>query len=464
MQKAMTTGSPAKAIFAFTLPIFIGNVFQQFYSLADTVIVGKFLGDTALAAVGSTGTLGFLIFGLTSGMSIGFTVPTAQYFGAGDLKKMRRSFASALMLSAFITVLLTALGMSQMRNILDAMHTPEDIYEGAYDYIIVITGGIFAQVLYNLLSSILRALGNSKAALYFLILAAVLNIGLDLLCVITLNMGTAGAAYATVASQAVSGILCLVYIWKKVAILRLRRQDFKPDWRMMGNQFRIGLPMALQYSITAIGTTFVQISLNLLGDSSYIAGFTAGNKVENVVTQAFVALGTAAATYGAQNVGAGKYDRIRKGFRAAALMGAAYAVVMGAVTALFGKYLTYLFVEVGDNTAIVDYVNTYLVCVSLFFLPLMAVNLYRNGIQGMGYGFMPMMAGVAELLGRAIFASVGTRFDSYTLVCLASPAAWVLAGGLLLIMYYFIMRKHKGPDPEDAPAPLEETATLQPLR
>ena len=463
MQRAMTTGNPAKTIFAFTLPIFIGNVFQQFYSLADTVIVGKFLGDTALAAVGSTGTLCFLIYGLTSGMCIGFTVSTAQFFGAGDLKRMRRSFASALMLSAFVTALLTALGMAQMRNILDLMHTPEDIYKGAYDYIIVITGGIFAQVLYNLLSSILRALGNSKAALYFLILAALLNIGLDLLCVITLNMGTAGAAYATVVSQAVSGILCLVYIWKKVAILRLRRGDFKPDWRMMGTQFRIGLPMALQFSITAIGTTFVQVSLNLLGDSAYIAGFTAGNKVENVVTQAFVALGTAAATYGAQNVGAGKYNRIRRGFRAAALMGAAYAVVMGAVTALFGKYLTYLFVDVGDNTAIVGYVNTYLVCVSLFFLPLMAVNLYRNGIQGMGYGFMPMMAGVAELVGRAIFASVGTRFNSYTLVCLASPAAWILAGGLLLVMYYFIMRGHKGPDPEEEPELPQSRETFQSL-
>lgn len=463
MQRAMTTGNPAKTIFAFTLPIFIGNVFQQFYSLADTIIVGKFLGDTALAAVGSTGTLCFLIYGLTSGMSIGFTVSTAQFFGAGDLKRMRRSFASALMLSAFITVVLTALGMGGMRTILDLMHTPEDIYRGAYDYIIVITGGIFAQVLYNLLSSILRALGNSKAALYFLILAALLNIGLDLLCVITLNMGTAGAAYATVVSQAVSGILCLVYIWKKVAILRLHRQDFKPDWRMMANQFRIGLPMALQFSITAIGATFVQVSLNLLGDSAYIAGFTAGNKVENVVTQAFVALGTAAATYGAQNVGAGKYDRIRKGFRAAALMGAAYSVVAGILTAMFGKYMTYLFVKV-ENPAIVDYVNTYLVCVTSFFLPLMVVNLYRNGIQGMGYGFMPMMAGVAELVGRSIFASIGSRYMSYTLVCLASPAAWVLAAVLLLVMYYFIMRKHKGPDPEDVPEAPEHVQTLQPLQ
>ena len=442
MERDMTTGSPAKTILRFAMPIFIGNVFQQFYNLADTVIVGKILGEDALAAVGATGTLCFLLFGLVSGMAIGFTVPTAQYFGAGDLSKMRRTVASAAVLSGIVTVVFTLLSVLGMRSILTVMQTPANIFEDAYAYVIVICWGLIAQVLYNLLASVLRALGNSKAALYFLIVAALLNIGLDVVCVMFLHMGTAGAALATVVSQGISGLACLVYIWKKVPILHLHREDFRLSGNMVANQFRIGLPMALQYSITAIGGTMVQVSLNKLGDSIYIAAFTAGSKVENIVTQAFVALGTAVATFAAQNTGARKFDRIRQGFRASTLMGCVYSVIAGVLTIFFGKYLTYLFVEV-ENPAIVDYVGTYLTCVAVFFIPLMLVLLYRNGIQGMGYGFMPMMAGVAELVGRAAFASVGSRMNSYAVVCLASPAAWILAAILLLAVYFWVMAKHK---------------------
>lgn len=442
MERDMTTGNPAKTILRFALPIFIGNVFQQFYNLADTVIVGKILGEDALAAVGATGTLSFLLFGLVSGMAIGFTVPTAQYFGAGDLTKMRQSVASAIVLSGAVTVVFTLLSTLGMRWLLGAMQTPANIFEDAYAYIIVICWGLAAQVLYNLLASVLQALGNSKAALYFLIIAAVLNIGLDVVCVMYLHMGTAGAAFATVISQGISGLACLIYIWKKVAVLRLHRSDFRLSGSMAAHQFRIGLPMALQFSITAIGGTLVQVSLNKLGDSIYIAAFTAGTKIENIVTQAFVALGTAAATFAAQNTGAGKFDRIRQGFRASTVMGCVYSVAAGLLTIFLGKYLTYLFVEV-ENPAIVDYVGTYLTCVAVFFIPLMLVLLYRNGIQGMGYGFMPMMAGVAELLGRGIFASIGSGMHSYTVVCLASPAAWILAAALLLAVYFRIMAKHR---------------------
>lgn len=449
MQRDMTRGNPTKAILQFTIPIFIGNVFQQFYSLADTVIVGKALGEDALAAVGSTGTIMFLLFGLVAGMSIGFTVLTAQHFGAGDLDRMRRSVTSAWLLSGAITLLLTVGTMLGMKPLLTAMKTPANIFDDAYRYIIVICGGIFAQVLYNLLSSILRALGNSKASLYFLILAALLNIVLDLVFVLGLSMGTAGAAYATVISQGISGLLCLVYIQKKVPILRLRRADWKPDLQLMWNQLRVGCPMALQYSITAIGTTLVQVSLNKLGASVYIAAFTAASKIEQVVHQAYVALGTAIATYTAQNTGAGKFQRIRQGFRASARIGCIYSVVMGTVTAFLGKYMTYLFVTV-DDPAIVEYVGTYLICVTSFFIPLMAVNLYRNGLQGMGYGLLPMTAGIAELVGRGSLAAAATRAHSYLLVCLASPVAWVLASGLLLMMYFYIMKQHLQPQPAQA--------------
>lgn len=437
LQKDMTAGKPGKIILDFTIPIFIGNVFQQFYSMADTVIVGKFVGTKALAAVGSTGTIVFLIIGFVMGMTAGFTVLTAQKFGAGDLKAMRQTVGSAAVLSIIVSAVLTVASMIGMRSLLTFMHTPVDIFEDAYAYIMIICAGIFAQMLYNLLASILRALGNSKIPLYFLILAALLNIVLDLVFIIVFQMGAPGAAYATVISQGISGLLCLIYIVKKVPILRLEREDWKPKGHLLRIQLAVGFPMALQYSITAIGTMMVQTSLNLLG-STQVAAFTAASKIEQIVTQAYVALGTTMATYCAQNMGAGKVSRIRQGFKSATIMGSVYSVAVAALIMTVGKYMTYLFLS-GDLTEIMKSVDIYLKCVGIFFIPLTIVNLYRNGIQGMGYGLLPMMAGVAELVGRGVVAVIAAGQKSYVGVCLASPAAWVLAGGLLIAMYYYIM-------------------------
>lgn len=436
----MTTGSPAKVIFNFTVPIFLGNLFQQFYSMADTVIVGKFVGTKALAAVGSTGTIMFLIIISLIGLTAGFTVMTAQRFGAGDMTGMRKTVAMAGVLSAVISAIVTVISMVFMRRLLVLMNTPEDIFADAYHYIMIICAGIVAQVLYNLLSSILRALGNSKTPLYFLILAAMLNIILDLVFIIVFHMGAAGAAYATVISQGISGILCLVYIVKKVPVLRMCRDDWRMDWKIARFQLAVGLPMAFQYSITAIGTMMVQSALNVLG-STMVAAFTAASKIEQLVSQAFVALGTTLATYSAQNMGAGKVKRIRQGFRSATLISFAYAIVTGALIATVGKYLTILFLS-GDLTEILGAVDVYLKCAGIFFIPLAVVNLYRNGIQGMGFGILPMMAGIAELIGRGVTAVVAARYKSYFGICMASPAAWILAGGLLIVMYFYIMN-HK---------------------
>lgn len=437
-QKDMTTGNPGKIIFEFTLPVFIGNVFQQFYNMVDAMIVGKFVGTSALAAVGSTGMIMFLILGFVLGMTAGVTVLTAQKFGFGDMEAMRQTVGSAVILSVVMSVILTALSMTFMKSLLRFMQTPQDIFEDAYVYIMVICAGIFAQMLYNLLASILRALGNSRVPLYFLILAALLNIVLDLFFIIVLKMGTAGAAWATVTAQGVSGLLCLVYIVKKVPVLHLKKDDFRPNPRLLWRQFGIGFPMALQYSITAIGGMMVQTSLNMLG-SVQVAAFTAAGKIEQIANQAYVAMGTAIATYSAQNIGAGNVKRIRQGFRATTIMGCAYSVVIGVIIAFAGKYMTYLFVS-ENVTVIMGLVDTYLKCTVLFLVPLMIVNVYRNGIQGMGYGILPMMAGVAELIGRGVVAVIAAGKRSYVGVCLASPAAWVLAGGLLLIMYFYIMK------------------------
>ena len=436
-QNDRTVGNPMKIIFGFTLPIFIGNVFQQFYNMADAVIVGKFVGNKALAAVGSTGTIMFLIYGFVVGMTAGFTVLTAQKFGAGDMKGMRKTVAGAGILSFVVGALLTILFMVFMKPLLILMNTPSDIFADAYSYIMIVSGGILAQMLYNLLSSILRALGNSKLPLVFLIISALLNIVLDLVFIVGFGMGAKGAAVATVIAQGVSGILCLFYIIAKIPILHLKREDLDVGSTIYKNQLRIGVPMALQYSITAIGTMMVQSSLNILG-STLVAAYTAAGKIEQVVTQAYVAMGTTMATYAAQNMGAGSVKRIREGFKACTVIGVVYSFVAAGFIMTVGKYMTYLFVS-EDVDIIMNSVDIYLKCIGIFFIPLAVVNIYRNGIQGLGYGLLPMMAGVAELIGRGVVAVIAGAKRSYPGVCLAGPAAWVLAGGLLIVMYYFIM-------------------------
>ena len=438
-QNDMTVGNPMKLILGFTMPIFIGNVFQQFYNMADAIIVGKFVGNQALAAVGSTGTIMFLIYGFVVGMTAGFTVLTAQKFGAGDMKGMRKTVAGAGILSLLVGLILTFLFMAFMKPLLILMNTPSDIFADAYAYIMIISGGILAQMLYNLLSSILRALGNSKLPLIFLIISAVLNIVLDLLLIVGFHMGAKGAAIATVIAQGISGLLCLFYIIARIPELHLKREDLAVGASIYKKQLGIGIPMALQYSITAIGTMMVQSSLNILG-STLVAAYTAAGKIEQVVTQAYVAMGTTMATYGAQNMGAGNIKRIREGFKASTIIGVVYSFVAAGFIMTLGKFMTYLFVS-EDISLIMNSVDIYLKCIGFFFIPLTIVNVYRNGIQGLGYGLLPMMAGVAELVGRGVVAVIAGKMRSYTGVCLAGPAAWVLAAALLLIMYFHIMKQ-----------------------
>lgn len=439
MEKDMTVGKPASVIINFTIPILIGNIFQQFYNMADAIIVGRCVGNRALAAVGSTGTFMFLIYGLVTGMTVGFTVSTAQRFGAGDMDGMRKSVASAIKLAAIVTALMTAVTMIFMRPMLRLMNTPSDIFDDAYSYIMIICAGIAAQVLYNMLSAILRALGNSKTPLYFLILSALLNIGLDLVFIKVFRMGAAGAAYATVISQLIAGIASFIYIITKVPLLHLKKEDWAYDRVLVGNQLKVGFPMALQYSITAIGTTMVQAALNKLG-STAVASYTAAGKIEQIAGQAYVAIGTTMATYCAQNRGAGRIDRIKEGFKSATCMGFIYSIIAGALIFFFGKYMTYLFVS-EDISEVIGYVDTYLKCISLFFIPLTIVNVHRNGIQGMGFGVLPMMAGVAELIGRGVASVVAAHYRSYIGICMGGPAAWVLAAALLIWMYHMVIRK-----------------------
>ena len=441
MTKDMTNGSPMKLILGFSIPLLFGYLFQQFYNLVDTLIVGRFLGVDALAAVGSTGSLNFLIIGFCMGVCNGFAIPLAHKFGAGDYKGMRGFMMNAIYLSAIFAVVMTIVTVIFCMPILELMRTPENIIDGAYRYIVIIFWGIPVTYLYNLVSGIIRSMGDSRTPVVFLVIAAVINIGLDLFFIVVLGTGVEGAAWATVISQLISGVGCLIYSIRHFEILHPEKEEMQVNKTYMMTLCGMGVPMGLQYSITAIGTMMVQSALNILG-SYAVAAFTAGNKIENIFTQAYVAIGTTMATYNAQNIGARKLDRVRQGFNSAHIIGITYAIVTGVIIFFFGKYLSYLFIS--DNAAeVIPMVDTYVKCVAVFFIPLHFVNALRNGIQGMGYGLLPMLAGVAELAGRGITAMAAAAHKSYFGACMASPMAWVLAGGLLIVMYFYVMKDMK---------------------
>ena len=439
--KDLTQGNVAKLLLFFAFPTLLSNVFQQFYNLADTAIAGHILGDNALVAIGASSTVNSLVLSFAWGLNGGFGIIIAQCFGAKDFKKLKKSVAISLSINVLFSLIVCIFSIFMSRPMLQALNTPAARLNEANSYISVILVFIIVPMLYNLEAVILRSLGDSKTPLYFLILAALLNVALDLLFIIVFHMGVAGAAWATITAQGVSGLLCLVYIIKCVPELRLKREDWKFRPQIAKNEIVVGIPMGLQYSITAIGTMMVQSALNILG-SYAVAAFTAGNKIENIFTQAYVAIGTTMATYNAQNIGASKLERVRQGFNCAHIIGIIYAIVTGVIIFFFGKYLSYLFIS--DNaTEVIPMVDTYVKCVAVFFIPLHFVNALRNGIQGMGYGLLPMLAGVAELAGRGITAMIAAAHKSYFGACMASPMAWVLAGSLLIGMYFYVMKDMK---------------------
>ena len=434
----MTHGSPLKLILGFAVPMAIGNIFQQLYSMADTIIVGKFVGVDALAAVGSTGSLNFLILGFVLGICGGFTIPISQCFGAEDMKGMRRCVANAVYLSAAITGFLTVITLLFTRQFLQWMRTPEDIFQGAYDYIIVIFGGMFATMLYNLLSGFLRALGDSRTPLLFLIVSSVVNIILDLVFILVFHTGVAGAAWATVISQVVSGVLCFWFIVKRFPVLHLDRDDMKVDTKAMARLAKTGIPMALQFSITAVGSIVIQTAVNTLG-SAVVAAITAAGKVQNLVTQPMDSLGATAATYCGQNLGAKRIDRLHEGFRKFVTVATIYSVFCMAVVMLFGSTISLLFVDKSE-TVILGLIKQYLIWNGSFFIPLSLIFIFRNGLQGMGFGISAMLAGICEMVARSGVDFILVEPLGFTGACLSNPAAWVAADLLLIPMYFHVMK------------------------
>lgn len=439
MTKDMTTGNPVKLILYFSIPLLIGNIFQQFYSMVDTIIVGRYLGVKSLAAVGSTGSINFLVIGFVLGLSSGFSVLVSQRFGANDEEGVKKAVASAIVLSTIATIILTIFGVFAAKPMLNLLNTPDDIIDIAHSYIVIILGGVFATFLYNMISSILRALGDSKTPLYFLIVSSILNIVLDLVFIINFSMGVAGAAYATIISQGVSGFLCLVYTAKKFPILRMNKSHFKFDSEYIKQHLIIGIPMALQFSITSIGVAIIQGAVNSFG-SVVVAAFTAASRVEQLMMQPSITFGITMATYSAQNLGAGNIARIREGVKQCTKINILIAILSGVILVSFGPFFVNLFMPESDAN-VMAYSMKYLTISAMFFIPLSLIFIYRNTLQGMGYTFMPMMAGFGELVARTIVAFTLPGIIGYVGVCLASPVAWFAAAIPLILDYMSKMKK-----------------------
>ncbi len=433
MTRDLTTGSPMRLIIGFALPTLFGMLFQQLYNMVDAMIVGKLLGSAALAAVGSTGSVNFFVIGFCMGVCNGFAIPVAQRMGAGEPSKMRRYVANAAWLSVLFAVVLTVATGLLCRQILTVMLTPADIFANAYAYIFVIFMGIPATFLYNLLAGVIRSLGDSKTPVYFLALSSVLNILLDFALILGFQAGVAGAAIATVASQGVSGIACLLYMRKKYPILHMTKEERRLDLHACGVLCAMGIPMGLQYSITAIGSIVLQSSVNALG-SLYVAAVAAGGKVYQLLACPFDAMGATMATYCGQNVGACRLDRLSRGIRACALLGLGYSVVAFCAMLRFAPQCALLFLDSRelDAALLTQLTSRYILIQSAFFFPLALVNIVRFSIQGMGFSPFAILAGVLEMAARTGVGMILVPAFGYTAACFASPAAWVCADLFLI--------------------------------
>ena len=439
MAKNMTEGNPLKIILLFSVPVLLGNLFQQFYNMVDTIIVGQYLGEEALAAVGSTGCLMFLVLGFANGIAQGFGVMISHSYGAKDYKLLKHYVALSLLLTVAISAILTTITVSGSRLLLLWMNTPENIFELANNYIQVIFAGIILTMGYNVAAGILRGIGDSKTPLYFLILSSFLNIFLDVFLIVVIPLGTAGAAYATIISQGISALLCYIYMFRKFDVLKLHRDDIYVDLVGVINILSVGIPMALNYSITAIGTMIFQSAVNVFG-SGVVAAYTAASKVSNIATQTLPTLGTAMATYCAQNLGAGNVHRIFDGMKQAFFLCIVTAALAAAICTLGGRFIVSWFIN-NPSEEVFSYAMQYLYTISWFMLPLAWIFAYRNALQGLNQGFVPMISGIVELVSRYAVILLFAKPFGYAGVCFADPAAWVTTGVLLMVTYFLWKRK-----------------------
>ena len=439
MMQDLTKGKPFSSLLKFTLPVIGGNLFQLFYTLADTMIVGRTLGSNALAAVGSTTIIIYFVLCFIQGITSGFGICLGQRCGAKDEDGMRRSIAVSFFLSAVFTAIITSACCLLSHQILHWMQTPKSIYQMAYDYMFVVLLGTGATIFYNLISNILRALGDSKIPLYFLIFSSILNVILDFVFILPFGMGVSGAAWATILSQLLSAMLCIIVGWKKFPILHVGVRElhhFAHDARF---HLKVGFPMGFQMSVMCIGQLAMQAGVNALGADA-VAGYTAATKVDQVSVLINQAFGIAISSYVAQNYGAGKYSRIREGVRASLIQTESANLIMCFIILLFRNMVVPVFVD-QPTDIIIHYGSGYLVAVAPFYVILGLLTVYRSAIQSMGNGQTPFIACMIELVMRILGTMGLAKALGYTGICLASPLAWIGATSLLIVVYYRMIGK-----------------------
>ena len=442
MTKDMTSGNPLKLIIGFAIPMFLGMLFQQFYSMVDTVIVGKFLGVGPLAGVGSTSSLNFLVIGFCTGVCNGFAIPVSQMFGAKRDSELRRFVANSAWLCVIFSVVITTAIVACCRPLLTLMHTPKDIFEYAYVYIVIIFLGIPTTFLYNVTAAIIRSLGDSRSPVVFLAIASEINIVLDIVFIVAFHMGVEGPALATVISQGISGLLSLFYMKKKFEILRISKEEWKMRGSYMKTLCYMGIPMGLQYSVTAIGTLVIQAAINGFG-SMTVAGVTAAQRINAFISCPIEAIGATMAPYSGQNMGAGKLDRVGKGLRDASLLGFVISAVLFVFVLLTGKQLSLLFLDTAD-AQVVAYSYRFLVFTAAGYCLLVLVNTVRFTIQGMGFSVFAITSGVLEMIARSLAGLVVVPLIGYTGICLAHPMAWIFADAFLIPAFFYCKKKIVG--------------------
>lgn len=436
----MTTGPVFPLLFSFTLPLLLGNLLQQTYSLIDAAIVGKFLGINALASVGASTSVVFLILGFCNGCCAGFGIPVAQKFGARDYPTMRRYVVVSLQLAVFMSILIAAVSGFYCRDILRGMRTPDRIFDGAYDYLFVTFIGIPCTFFYNLLASIIRALGDSKTPFWFLFFSTLLNVFLDLFCILVLGWGVLGAAVATVFSQGLSAILCYLYMLRKFPILRTTSSEertFHPG--LARTLLAMGVPMGLQFSITAIGSIMLQSANNALG-TACVAAFTSAARIKMFFICAFESLGIAMATFCGQNFGAGKPERVWQGIQVSAWMMLVYAVLTFLILMLGSRMLALLFVDISE-VEILDNTERFLHISCCFFPAVGLLCILRYAIQGVGFSNLAMLSGVSEMIARILVSVYAVPAFGFLGVCLGDPMAWVAADLFLVPALWYVYKK-----------------------
>ncbi len=437
----MTVGSPTRDIIKFAVPLVGGYILQQMYLIIDAAIVGQFIGVDALAAVGASSSIMFLIMGFCNGSCAGFAIPVAQEFGAKDYSKMRAYVANAIRIVTVIAVVITIITAIFCERILKIVNTPDDIFHDAYLFLILNFLAIPFTMAYNILSGFIRALGDSKQPFYFLIASSLLNIGLDFILIMGLGMGVEGAGIATMLSQLFAAVLCWIYIKKRMQILIPTGKERAYNDKMTGRLLMNGIPMGMQFSITAIGTIMLQSANNALG-TVYVASFTAAMRVKYLFTCVFENIGVAMATYCGQNIGAQKLERIKLGIISAMKITMVYFLFTFIIIYPFADKMMLLFVQSGE-TEIIANASLYMRMSSYFFPALGTLTVMRYSLQGLGYSNLSVMSGVMEMIARCMVSLWLVPTFHFLGVCYGDPTAWIAADLFLIPAIYFVYKRLK---------------------